>query len=234
MINFYYGSKKSQDKLIPGPGRSGAGGIEMPYNIEHKKEYAKEYYLKNVEKIKAYRFKNRKRENENKERWRLKNLEKIKAYRFRNKEKINIKSKEYYLKNIERVRRTVKKYINTEHGHFLLMWHRVKKHRYGYDFKNFEEFFQHWLDQKAIYGMTCPATNVKMTIKRKKLLNANQDSNSNLVSVDRILNNKGYSKQNVIFTTWAYNKRKGSVTPKDATVFLRIVKERYGTDEMGE
>jgi len=201
-------------------------------NKEHKKEYMKEYYLKNLEKIKAYRFKNRKREKENKERWRLKNPEKIKEYAFKNKEKIKIKSKKYYLKNIERVKTTVKKYINSEHGHFVLMWHRLKKHRYGNDFKNFEEFFQHWLDQKAIYGMTCPATGVKMTVKRKNLLNANQDPNSNLVSGDRILNNKGYSKQNVIFTTWAYNKRKGSVTPEDAIVFLKIVKERYGTDNI--
>ena len=174
-------------------------------NEERKKEYMKEYFLKNVEKIKAYRFKN--------------------------KEKIKIKSKKYYLKNVERVKRTVKKYINSEHGHFLLMWHRLKKHRYGNDFKNFEEFFQHWLDQKAIYGMTCPATDVKMTVRRNKLLNANQDPNSNLVSGDRILNNKGYSKQNVIFTTWAYNKRKGSVTPEDAIVFLRIVEKRYPNGE---
>ena len=199
---------------------------------ERKKEYMKEYYLKNVEKIKAYRFKNSERENENKKRWRLKNKEKIKEYSLKNKIKIKRKSKEYYLKNVERVKTTVKKYLNTEHGHFLLMWHRLKKHRYGNDFKNFEEFFQHWLDQKAVYGMICPATDVKMTIERKNLLNANQDPNSNLVSGDRILNNKGYSKQNVIFTTWAYNKRKGSMTPKDAEIFLKIVKERYGTNEM--
>jgi hypothetical protein len=199
---------------------------------ERKKEYMKEYYLKNVEKIKAYRFKNSERENENKKRWRLKNKEKIKEYSLKNKIKIKRKSKEYYLKNVERVKTTVKKYLNTEHGHFLLMWHRLKKHRYGNDFKNFEEFFQHWLDQKAVYGMICPATDVKMTIERKNLLNANQDPNSNLVSGDRILNNKGYSKQNVIFTTWAYNKRKGSVTPEDAIVFLKIVKERYGMDDI--
>ena len=48
------------------------------------------------------------------------------------------------------------------------------------------------------------------------------------ISTDRILSTKGYSPQNLIFTTWAYNSAKCSITPEMAKAFLRIVGERYG------
>ena len=36
----------------------------------------------------------------------------------------------------------------------------------------------------------------------------------------------------LIFTTWKYNCSKKNLSPKEAKAFLRIVRERYGTDEM--
>jgi hypothetical protein len=103
-----------------------------------------------------------------------------------------------------------------------------KKHERTNEFKNFDEFHNHWLEQKARYGMKCPATGVEMTTtmginkpgENKKIITN--------ISTDRILSTEGYSPQNLIFTTWAYNSAKCNITPEMAKAFLRIVKERYG------
>jgi hypothetical protein len=81
--------------------------------------------------------------------------------------------------------------------------------------------------------MICPATGVEMTTKRffNKPGERKQKCMTN-ISVDRILSSRNYSPKNLMFTTWAYNCSKSKLSPKDAKTFLRIVKERYGTDEI--
>ena len=76
--------------------------------------------------------------------------------------------------------------------------------------------------------MTCPATGVEMTRTRGK---GYKITSTNL-SPDRILSNKGYLRQNLIFTTWHYNASKKNITPEGAKAFLRIVEERYSSDEV--
>ena len=100
-------------------------------------------------------------------------------------------------------------------------------------FKDFDEFYNHWLEQKSIYGMKCPATGVEMTTKRffNKPGERKNKCMTN-ISVDRILSSRNYSPKNLIFTTWEYNCVKSNLSPKDAKTFLRIVKERYGTDDL--
>ena len=111
------------------------------------------------------------------------------------------------------------------------MWNGIKRSKHGHHFKNFDDFYQCWLDQKAIYGMKCPATGETMTMI-KRAGNGKRRNTPTNISRDRILCSRGYSKQNLIFTTWAFNNSKNNLSPKGAKAFLRIVRERYGTDEV--
>jgi len=79
--------------------------------------------------------------------------------------------------------------------------------------------------------MKCPATGVEMTTKVLFNEKGKYKRCGTNISKDRILSWMGYSHQNLIFTCWNYNRAKNSLTPKLAKAFLRIVKERYGTDE---
>ena len=96
-----------------------------------------------------------------------------------------------------------------------------------------ETWWQHWLKQKAKYGMYCPYTKVLMTTVRGhgRGTHGGKRTPTN-ISRDRVLCSRKYSRQNLIFTTWEYNNSKHSITPKAAKAFLRIVRERYGTDEV--
>ena len=188
-----------------------------------------QYYLKNREQIlikrKKYYLDNRE-----------KTLAKCKEYNSKNREKINKKAKiygvQYRKDNKEIISIKVNTYYNTERGFIMKLWNSIKtssrNHNRINEFKNFDEFHNHWLEQKARYGMKCPATGVEMTTtmginkpgENKKIITN--------ISTDRILSTEGYSPQNLIFTTWAYNCAKCNITPEMAKAFLKIVKERYG------
>ena len=163
-------------------------------------------------------------------------------YRIKNQEKLHQYSKDFYWthreseckrrreygkKYPERTKARNKKYLESEHGYFMGIWNQIKRSKHGHSFKNFDAFYQCWLDQKAVHGMTCPATDVTMTMIKHKGVRTNTN-----LSVDRILCSRGYSRQNLVFTTWKYNDSKGHISPKDAKSFLRIVRERYQTDEV--
>ena len=148
------------------------------------------------------------------------------------KEKILKKQREYQRKyrknNKEKIKKSVFVYSNSEKGYFVGLWNVIKRRGKLNCFKSFDKFYNHWLEQKATYGMRCPATKEKMTTKRgftkpgekQKRIMTN-------ISTDRIIHTKKYTPQNLIFTTWRYNNAKHSMTPKMARAFLRIVGERY-------
>ena len=188
-----------------------------------------QYYLKNREQL---LIKRKKHYQDNREYALLKHKE----YYLKNREKIIKKQKIYSVryrkdnKEIIVIKQNI--YYNTERGFMMKLWNSIKKSSKARnrinEFKNFDEFHNHWLEQKARYGMKCPATGVEMTTtmginkpgENKKIITN--------ISTDRILSTEGYSPQNLIFTTWAYNRAKCSITPEMATGFLKIVKERYG------
>ena len=190
----------------------------------------REYYLKNREEIliqrKKYYLDNREE-----------TIRKQKEYNLKNREKINKRQRIYSVKyrednkEILLIKQNI--YYNTERGFMVKLWNSIKrsskKHNRINEFKDFDEFYNHWLKQKATYGMRCPATGVEMThtIGTNKSSVGNKRIMTN-ISTDRILSTKGYSPQNLIFTTWAYNSAKCSITPEMAKAFLRIVEERYG------
>jgi hypothetical protein len=193
----------------------------------------REYYLKNREEIliqrKKYYLDNREE-----------TIRKQKEYNLKNREKINKRQRIYAVgyrednKEILLIRQNI--YYNTERGFMMKLWNSIKKsskkHNRINEFKDFDEFYNHWLKQKATYGMRCPATGVEMThtIGTNKSSVGNKRIMTN-ISTDRILSTGNYSPQNLIFTTWAYNCAKCNITPEMARAFLRIVGERYESEK---
>ena len=142
-----------------------------------------------------------------------------------------------------------RRYINTEVGFMNQLWgsvkRRAKRDNLEIGYKNKTEFFMHWEEQKNRYGMKCPATGMTMThynpvqdtIKNKEEYGEKYIRSKNCItniSPDRILKWKGYTKENVIFTSWYWNNIKNQITPGIAKTFLSIVKARYGTEEIYE
>ena len=177
---------------------------------------------KNIEQLREYCLKNKELKKEYDKKW----------YR-KNKERSIKLTLEWRKNNKERYEEATKKRLNTERGFFSRMWNDVKQKGESNSFKDFDDFYNHWLEQKKITGMKCPATGVEMTTKL--LFNEKgkkfQRCGTN-ISKDRILNSMGYSPQNLIFTCWNYNRAKGDFTPKMAKAYLKIVKERYGTNDL--
>ena len=134
--------------------------------------------------------------------------------------------------NIERYEETAKKRLNSEKGFMKVLWQSVRASGKHNSFRDFNDFNNHWLKQKNIYGMKCPATGVEMTTKVSFNEKGKFKRCETNISKDRILSSMGYSHQNLIFTSWKYNKAKGDFTPEMARAFLKMVKERYGTDDI--
>ncbi len=111
-------------------------------------------------------------------------LKRQKEYNLKNREKINKRQRIYSVKYREDNREilSVKQniYYNTEKGFMTALWNSIntssRKHKRINKFKDFDEFYNHWLEQKSRYGMKCPATGVDnfyLKEHRKNLLNAN-------------------------------------------------------------
>ena len=150
----------------------------------------------------------------------------------KNKERSIKQVLEWRKNNTEKYEESAKKRLNTERGYMTILWQSVKYSGKHNSFKDFDDFYNHWLEQKKIHGMKCPATGVEMTTKALFNEKGKFKRYGTNISRDRILNSMGYSHQNLIFTSWNYNRAKSNFTPEMAKAFLKIVKERYGTDEM--
>ena len=146
---------------------------------------------------------------------------------------VNERTMKWRKRNKERIRIVQKEYLQTEPGYFSTLFNSMKKsiHYVPEEFPDRASLIEHFNQQKKKYGMKCPATGVEMTMINKGLEGKRTTTPTN-ISGDRILCYKDYTRQNLIFTCWKYNNDKNSMTPKMAKAFLRIVKERYGTDEM--
>tara|TARA_R110000850_G_scaffold259395_1_gene386255 strand:+ start:29 stop:520 length:492 start_codon:yes stop_codon:yes gene_type:complete len=152
-----------------------------------------------------------------------------KEWYLKNKERSIKQTLEWRKNNKDKYDETTKIRRNTEMGYLKTLWQSVKDSGKHNSFKDFDDFYNHWLKQKKIYGMKCPATGVEMTTKSLFNEKGKYKRCETNISKDRILSSMGYSHQNLIFTTWKYNNAKGNFTPEMAKVFLRIVEERYGS-----
>ena len=193
----------------------------------------KEYYQNNREELLVKR---KKYYQDNRE----ETLKRQKEYNLKNREKINKRQRIYAVQyrkdNREKINASKKIYYNTERGFMVSLWSSIntssRKHKRINKFKDFDEFYNHWLEQKSRYGMKCPATGVEMTIIRGENKPGEYKTVMTNISTDRILSTEGYSPKNLIFTTWKYNNAKNNITPNMAKAFLKIVKERYGTEDI--
>jgi|TARA_A100001015_G_scaffold123758_1_gene137139 hypothetical protein len=97
---------------------------------------------------------------------------------------------------------------------------RRKKHHFDLEWIEFTNVF--WNQVETLGGIYCAYTRQTMTHKRGiGRLGTN-------ISLDRIDNTKGYTKDNIIFCTIAFNDLKGSVTIDACQKILDVYKERIG------
>lgn len=94
------------------------------------------------------------------------------------------------------------------------------KHHFDLEWIEFTNVF--WNQVETLGGIYCAYTGQAMTHKRGTgRLKTN-------ISLDRIDNTKGYTKDNIIFCSIAFNDLKGSVTIDACQKILDVYKERIG------
>jgi len=128
----------------------------MKSNNLSKKEYNKEYYLKNRERIeermREYRLKNRKYIKEY-------NKEYYKEYYLKNRERIEERRKEYYLKN--------RKYIKEQHKEYYLKNREyIREQKKEYNLKNRErrkEYMRGYNLKRKEYNKEYARENIERT-----------------------------------------------------------------------
>ena len=127
---------------------------------------------------------------------------------------------------------------NSERGFIMNLYSSAfkesKKGRHGkgipvpFDFTK-ETWWQHWLKQKAQYGMYCPYTKVLMTTIRGKGRGASGKSYKRTltnISRDQIWPGRGYIPINLIFCTVKFNNDKKGITPDGCQAVIDIHNER--------
>jgi len=131
------------------------------------------------------------------------------------------------------------KYKNTEKGYvnelYSSLWNRLRKKEKSGRFSEErlimyrprvtkEDFLELWENHKKEHGMKCLMTGVEMTHVRGKGIKHRTPTN---LSVDRLDNEKGYTKQNIIFVTHEFNSRKNAILIIDCINILRQYKLRF-------
>jgi hypothetical protein len=124
----------------------------MERDIEKKKQYNKEYYLNNKEKLiqkrKEYRLNNKEKQKQYKKEYYLNNKEKQKQYYLNNKEKQKQYKKEYYLNNKEKIKQKTKEYcLNNKE--------KIKQWRLNNREKIIQQKKKHYLKNKKHYNQKC-------------------------------------------------------------------------------
>ena len=131
-------------------------------------------------------------------------------------------------------------YLNTEGGFILALYQNVKKSRKKkqgrlintdkeIELLSQEEFLNLWDEHKAKHGYNCGYYNDEPIIIQSTVPNKNGKQNprpKNLLSVDRLDPEKGYTKENIVFCGWDVNRRKNNTNPKDSYQFIRVYEER--------
>ena len=116
------------------------------------------------------------------------------------------------------------KYLNSERGYMRSLFASSRKNaRYkNLPFKfTWEEWWEHWLNQKKKWEWKCPYTKINMTHIRG---NNNKKTKTN-ISADRINVKHGYTPVNTIFCTWAANDSKGSISIDMCEAIIDLYKE---------
>ena len=140
-------------------------------------------------------------------------------------------------------RKYVAALFSTEKPYFRKLFNKMKKSHRKIEFKSFEEFLEHWHQQKAIYGMKCPITGDTMTMTNKNIKNNKGGRTPTNISPDRLLSSKDYTKQNILFVTAEFNMTKGPLkshrvhhlfNSQIRDNYLKILRERFPNFEYEE
>jgi hypothetical protein len=123
------------------------------------------------------------------------------------------------------------KYYSTENGFMSKLYSSMKDRQILNNKKNryiahtveltLEEFLKEWKKYIKKYGMKCFYTGVKLDFIKKR-------KRENQVSVDRIDNNEGYTKNNIIFCSARANFEKHSVTIDMCRKIVALYEKRQG------
>jgi hypothetical protein len=133
------------------------------------------------------------------------------------------------------------KYMGTEKNFmselYLGLWSRFRRIKKRKDLTKEEkkqheikitkpQFLKLWEEHKKKYGLKCCMTQTDFTFQRGNRRKTSNKNNHN-VSVDRLDNSKGYTANNIVFVTFAFNDRKCSIMILDCVNILRHYKERF-------
>ena len=131
-------------------------------------------------------------------------------------------------------------YLNTEEGFIIAKYNDVKKsckkkqaRPINADKKiellSQEEFLELWTQHKAKQGITCGYTGEPLLMQKKKPRKdgVRHKPPKNLLSVDCLDPEIGYTKKNIVFCSWAFNDRKNAVKIKDCYLIIKKHEERH-------
>ena len=150
------------------------------------------------------------------------------------------KKREYNKRVYKKKQKTNLEYLNTEAGFIIAKYQDMKKSRKRkqgrlintdkeIELLSQEEFLNLWEEHKAKHGYNCGYYNDEPIIMQRSAPNKNGKRNptpKNLLSVDCLNPEKGYTKENIVFCGWAVNDRKNAVRKKDCYLFLKKYEER--------
>jgi len=132
----------------------------------------------------------------------------------KNKEKVKAKLKEFNLKYPGRISENRKKWADNNVEKRLLKGAKGRSKRDGIYFKlQFEDI---------IVPVKCPILGIKIKTNNRKVPKYNSPS------LDRINNNRGYTKNNIQVISYRANTMKGDATPKELLQFAYWVILTYG------
>jgi len=155
---------------------------------------------------------------EYKKRYREKNKEKINKWAndwyAKNKEKVKLKSIEYNLKYPGKIAQRRRDWADNNVEKRLLRSAKGRSKREGIYLKLQPE------DIKV--SVNCPILGIKLKTNNRHLPKYNSPS------LDRINNNRGYTKNNVQVVSYQANTMKGDATPKELLKFAYWVLLTYG------
>ena len=130
-------------------------------------------------------------------------------------------------------------YLNTEKGFILSKyndvcrsWKRKQNRPINANKKiellSQEEFLELWTQHKAKQGITCGYTGEPLLMQRKKPRKdgVRHKVPKNLLSVDCLDPEIGYTKENIVFCSWGFNDRKNAVKIKDCYLIIKMHEER--------
>ena len=145
------------------------------------------------------------------------------------------------------------KYFSSEKGFFSQLWNSLKKrcNKNSNYYKNSnrvvqinngirgrDHLLELWKKQvERLGGPFCIYTGIELTMEKSNGRGHRGQTKTN-ISIDRIDSALPYQEDNIVFCSWEFNNRKGSVTIDDCKLILKVWKEKqneYGTtDEIGE